>query len=128
MAPKHSSQGLHKLGYIEGQTIVIEPRHAADRAERLPDLAAELVRLNVDVIGAGFAKRAGCQASDQNDSRCIPRSRRSCGQGPVPRLARPGGNVPGLASLSPEVGGKRLQLFKETVPSASRVADVVESD
>ena len=72
MAPKHSCQGLHELGYIEGKTIVIEPRHAGDRAERLPDLAAELVRLNVDVIVAGASQSAlSCQASDQNDSRCV---------------------------------------------------------
>jgi putative tryptophan/tyrosine transport system substrate-binding protein len=116
-------QGLRDLGYIEGQNIVIEYRHAADRAERLPELAAELVRLKVDVIVA-----AGSQAAlaAKNATQTIPVIFTGVGdpvaQGLVASLARPGGNITGLASLSPEVGGKRLELLKEVVPAASRVA------
>ena len=115
-------QGLRDLGYIEGQNIVIEYRHAAGRAEGLPDLAAELVRLNVDVIVAGASQsvRAARQAT-----KTIPIVFHGVGdpvaQGIVASLARPGGNITGLASLSPEVGGKRLELLKEVVPTASRV-------
>jgi putative ABC transport system substrate-binding protein len=115
-------QGLRDLGYIEGQNIVIEYRHAAGRAERLPDLAAELVRLNVDVIVAGASQsvHAAKQAT-----KTIPIVFHGVGdpvaQGIVASLARPGGNITGLTSLSPEVGGKRLELLKEVVPTASRV-------
>jgi putative ABC transport system substrate-binding protein len=115
-------QGLRDLGYIEGQNIIIEYRHAAGRAERLPELAAELVRLNVDVIVAGASQsaRAAKQAT-----KTIPIVFHGVGdpvtQGIVASLARPGGNITGLASLSPEVGGKRLELLKEVVPTASRV-------
>ena len=123
--PEAFLQGLRELGYIEGQNIVIEYRHAAGRAERLPDLAAELVRLNVDVIVAGASQsvRAAKQAT-----KTIPIVFHGVGdpvaQGIVASLARPGGNITGLASLSPEVGGKRLELLKEAVPTASRVAVV----
>jgi putative tryptophan/tyrosine transport system substrate-binding protein len=123
--PEAFLQGLRELGYIEGQNIVIEPRHAADRAERLPDLAAELVRLNVDVIVAGASQSA---LAAKQATKMIPVVFHGVGdpvgQGLVASLARPGGNITGLASLSPEVGGKRLELLKETVPSASRVAVV----
>jgi ABC-type uncharacterized transport system substrate-binding protein len=123
--PEAFLQGLRELGYIEGQNIVIEPRHAADRAERLPDLAAELVRLNVDVIVAGASQSA---LAAKQATKTIPVVFHGVGdpvgQGLVASLARPGGNITGLASLSPEVGGKRLELLKEAVPTASRVAVV----
>jgi putative ABC transport system substrate-binding protein len=115
-------QGLRDLGYIEGQNIVIEYRDAAGRAERLPDLAAELVRLKVDVIVAGASQstRAAKQAT-KTIAVVFHGVGDPVAQGIVDSLARPGGNITGVASLSPEVGGKRLELLKEVVPTASRV-------
>ena len=115
-------QGLRDLGYIEGQNIVIEYRDAAGRAERLSDLAAELVRLKVDVIVAGASQsaRAAKQAT-KTIAVVFHGVGDPVAQGIVDSLARPGGNITGVASLSPEVGGKRLELLKEVVPTASRV-------
>jgi putative tryptophan/tyrosine transport system substrate-binding protein len=108
-------QGLRDLGYIEGQNIVIEYRDAAGRAERLPDLAAELVRLKVDVIVAGASQstRAAKQAT-KTIAVVFHGVGDPVAQGIVDSLARPGGNIT-------EVGGKRLELLKEVVPTASRV-------
>ena len=121
-------QGLRDLGYIEGQNIVIEYRDAAGRAERLSDLAAELVRLKVDVIVAGASQsaRAAKQAT-KTIAVVFHGVGDPVAQGIVDSLARPGGNITGVASLSPEVGGKRLELLKEVVPTASRVVVFVES-
>ena len=116
-------QGLRDLGYEEGKNIVIEYRWAEGRAERLPDLAAELVRLKVDVIvshgtpGPLAAKHATSTIPIVMTSAGDP-----VGSGLVASLARPGGNVTGLNLLAPELGGKRLQLLKEVVPGVSRVA------
>jgi len=116
-------QGLRELGYVEGQNIIIEYRYAEGRAERLPDLAAELVSLKVDVIVAGgtLAPLAAKQAT-----RTIPIVLAAAGDpvgtGLVPSLAKPGGNVTGLSNLSRELTAKRLQLLKEIVPGLSRVA------
>ena len=110
-------QGLRELGYLEGQNIVIEQRHAADRADRLSAFAAELVDRRVDVIIA-----AGSQAvhAAQKTTRTIPivmtGSSDPVGTGFVVSLARPGGNITGLSLLSPELSGKRLELLKEVVP------------
>jgi ABC-type uncharacterized transport system substrate-binding protein len=116
-------QGLRDLGYVEGQNIVIEYRQAAGRADRLPELASELVRLNVDVIVVVASQSA---LAAKKATRTIPVIFTGVGdpvaQELVASLARPGGNITGLASLSPEVGGKRLELLKEVVPAASRVA------
>src|SRR5213594_1479201 len=116
-------QGLREVGYVDGQNIVIEYRYAEGKAERLPDLAAELLRLKVDVIVAGgtpaplAAKRA---------TRTIPIVMAAAGDpvgtGLVASLAQPGGNVTGLSNFSAELTGKRLQLLKEVVPGVSRVA------
>jgi putative tryptophan/tyrosine transport system substrate-binding protein len=117
-------QALHELGYIEGQNLVIEYRWAEGRDERLPDLAAELVRLPVDVLvpsGGSTAIRAAQQAT-----RTIPivmvGASDPVAQGFVASLARPGGNITGLSLLNPELVGKRLELLKETVPQSTRVA------
>jgi putative ABC transport system substrate-binding protein len=110
-------------GYVEGQNILIEGRYYGDRTERLPALAAELVRLNVDVIVAGAppapeaAQRATSTIPIVMASHADP-----VGSGLVVSLARPGRNVTGLSALSPELVGKRLQLLKEAVPRISRVA------
>ncbi len=116
-------QGLRELGYVEGQTIAIEYRFAEGRPERLPALAAELVRLQVDVIVATAppAPEAAKQATST-----IPivfcLSGNPIAEGLVASLARTGGNMTGLASIAPELLGKQLELLKEVVPKVSRVA------
>jgi len=115
-------QGLRELGYVEGQNIAIEYRYAEGVEERLPNLAADLVQLNVDVIfvtgttGTQAAKRA---------TKTIPVVMASVtdpvGTGLVASLAHPGGNVTGLSNFS-ELGGKQLELLKEAFPRVTRIA------
>jgi putative ABC transport system substrate-binding protein len=116
-------QGLHELGYIEGQSIAVEYRFASGQIERYPGLAAELVRMNVDVIVAPATPQA--LAAKQATS-SIPivfvLVADAVGAGLITNFARPGGNITGLTSSSAELGGKRLELLKEMVPKASRVA------
>jgi len=116
-------QGLRDLGYVEGQNVVIEYRYADGRAERLPDLAGELVSLKVDVI---VASGTPAPLAAKNATKTIPIVMASAGDpvgtGLVASLARPGGNVTGLSTLTPELGRKRLQLVKEVLPGVSRVA------
>jgi putative ABC transport system substrate-binding protein len=116
-------QGLHGLGYVEGQNIALEQRWAEGRFDRLPSLAAELVRLNVDVIVT--ASTPAVQAAQQA-TRMIPIVMTVVSDPVesdfVASLARPGGNVTGLSLMHPELSGKRLQLLKEVVPKVSRVA------
>jgi ABC-type uncharacterized transport system substrate-binding protein len=116
-------QGLRDLGYVEGRNIVIEYRYAGEKYERLPALAAELVRLKVDVIVSHGTP--GPLAAKQATS-VIPIIMTSAGDpvasGLVSSLARPGGNVTGMSLMVPELGGKRLQLLKEILPGLSRVA------
>lgn len=115
-------QGLHELGYAEGRNISLETRWAEGRPERLPALAAELVRLKVDVIvAAGPAAEAASQATTTIPI-VVPVSRDLVALGLAASLARPGGNVTGLATLSTELPGKWMELLKEILPSASRVA------
>jgi putative ABC transport system substrate-binding protein len=116
-------QGLRDLGHVEGRNIVIEYRYADEKYERLPALAAELVRLKVDVIVSHGTP--GPLAAKQATS-AIPIVTTTAGDpvaaGLVSSLARPGGNVTGLSFMAPELGGKRLQLLKEILPGLSRVA------
>src|SRR5947199_4326052 len=116
-------QGLREVGYVDGQNIVIEYRSAEGRAERLPDLAAELVSLKVDVIVAGGTPPP---LAAKHATRTIPIVMAAAGDPVgselVASLARPGGNVTGLSTFTPELAGKRLQLLKEGVPGVSRVA------
>jgi len=116
-------QGLRDLGYVEGRDIVIEYRDAGGKVERLPALAAELVALKVDVIMAGSAPHA---MAAKRATRTIPIVFISAGDrvadGLVTSLARPGGNVTGLSSLTPERIGKCLELLTQAVPGVSRVA------
>jgi len=116
-------QGLRELRYIEGQNIAIEYRFASGQVERLPRLAAELVRLKVDVIVANST--ASALAAKQATS-TIPIVfavvADAVGAGLIANFARPGGNITGLTSSSAELGGKRLELLKQVVPKASRVA------
>ena len=116
---------LRERGYIEGQNIAIEYRYAEGKRDRLPELAAELVRLKVDIIvvagGASWIRAA------KNATKTIPIVMMGVGVDPVKAglvesLARPGGNVTGITNLNTELGGKRLELLKEAVPKVARVA------
>jgi len=116
---------LHELGYIEGQNIAFEHRSAEGKPDRLPKLAAELVRLNIDIIVA--AGGASVVRAANNATKTIPIIMVGQGLDPVEsglveRLARPGGSVTGLTLLTGELGGKRLELLKEAVPKVARVA------
>ena len=115
-------QSLRDVGYLEGQNIVIEWRFADDRAERLSALAAELARLRPDaIVTAGDAAiRAARQATTTIP--IIAGTDDLVGEGHVASLARPGGNVTGVSILAPELNAKRLDLLKEAVPKASRIA------
>jgi putative ABC transport system substrate-binding protein len=116
-------QGLRERGWVEGRNAVIEWRFAEGRMERFPDLAADLVRLKVDLIVTlgGPAARAAKQATTTIPIVAVAVSD-PVGQGFVASLARPGGNVTGLATLFPELAVKRLGLLKEALPRVSRVA------
>jgi len=114
--------GLRELGYVEGQNLVIEYRYA-EGFERLPELAAELVRLQVEVI---VASGVPAIRAAQHTTRTIPivmaGTADPVAAGVVASLARPGGNTTGLSFLSAELPGKRLELLKEAVPQSTRVA------
>lgn len=116
-------QGLRELGYIEGQSIAVESRFASGQVERYPELAAELVRLKVDVIVAPATPQA---LAAKQATGSIPivfvLVADAVGAGLITNFARPGGNTTGLTSSSAELGGKRLELLKQMVPKASRVA------
>jgi len=116
-------QGLRQLGYVEGKNIVIEFRYAEGKFDRLPDLAAEIVHLKVDVIvvAADQAIRAAKQATATIPIVMVgPADPVELGL--IASLARPGGNLTGLSFASTELNGKRLELLKETFPKISRVA------
>jgi putative ABC transport system substrate-binding protein len=115
-------QELSKLGWIEGKNITIEYRFAEQKPERLPELAADLVRLKVDLIVVTATPPA---VAVKKATTTIPivmtNAGNPVGAGLVASLARPGGNVTGLASLSPELGTKRLEILKDAVPKLARV-------
>src|SRR5262245_29638528 len=116
-------QGLRELGYVEGQDIAFEWRTAEGKADRLPGLAAELVRLKVDVIVTGGA---GATRPAKEATSTIPivmaQDSDPVGSGFVASLARPGGNITGLSTLHPTINGKRLEILREVLPRLSRVA------
>ena len=121
-------QRLRELGYIEGQNIVFEYRYAEGKQDRYPELAAELVRLKVDVLvtaGAPAARAA------KNATATIPivfaGASDPVGTGIVSSLAQPGGNITGLSLMVPDLDGKRLELLKEAFPKVARVAFLWES-
>jgi putative ABC transport system substrate-binding protein len=119
------TNALQELGWIEGQNIAIEWRYAENRLERLPELAAELVRLNVEVIvaigtlGPLAAKRATSTIPIVMTAAGDP-----LGSGLVASLAQPGGNVTGMSLMVPDIAGKRLELLKEILPRLVRVAEL----
>jgi putative ABC transport system substrate-binding protein len=121
-------QGLRALGYVEGQNLIIEDRYAEGSPERLRDLAAELVRLKVDVM---VAEGAAAIRAAQHATRTIPIVMAATwdpvGQGFVASLAQPGGNITGLSFLGAELPGKRLEILKETVPQSTRIAVLISA-
>jgi putative ABC transport system substrate-binding protein len=121
-------RGLRALGYIEGQNVTIETRHADGKLDRLPDQAAELVRLKVDVI-VTYATTA--VRATQNATRTIPIvmafSGDPVGERFVATLARPGGNITGLSATVPEMAAKRLEYLKAIAPTLSRVAHLTST-
>ena len=119
------SQGLCELGYVEGTSIVVEYRGAAGKIERLPDVAGELFRLNVDVIVAPNTPAArAVQQVTTSVPIVVPVMGDPVGHGLVVGLGHPGGNITGLTFLGPELLPKRLALalLKEALPAVSRVA------
>ena len=122
-------QGLRELGQVEGKTFVLEARYAEGKFERFPELARELVRLKVDVIVVATDVAI---AAVKQETRTIPivmaNSADPVGTGFVASLARPGGNVTGLSTVSADLSGKRLALLREAVPGLSRVAFLWNSD
>src|SRR5689334_21127897 len=116
-------QGLRELGYVENKNIVIESRYAEGNLDRLPALAAELVRLKVAVIvSSGPAPTRVAKRATSTIPIVMAQDSDPIGNGFVASLARPGGNITGLSTLAPELAGKRLELLKEIVPRLSRVA------
>src|SRR5262245_49456476 len=119
-------RALRALGYIEGQNIAIEYRYAEGKVDQFPELLAELVRLKVDIIVASGGTRLVLAARNATKTIPIVMAGGAGGDpveaGFVESLARPGGNVTGITTLSRELGGKRLELLKEAVPKVARVA------
>ena len=116
-------RGLQELGYVEGQTIAIEPRYGEGKLDRLPALASELVSLKVEAIIAGGSTAI---RATKNATKAIPIVM-AHGSDPVAlkyvaSLSHPDGNITGLTHMAPELGGKRLELLKDIIPQLSRVA------
>src|SRR5499426_3574681 len=122
-------QGLQSLGYTEGQTIAIEWRFAQEKFDPLPELASELVRLKVDVIvtSGGYPTVQAVQKATTTIPIVMTNVNDAVGLGLVASLARPGGNTTGLSSLTPGLSGKMVELAKETIPKASRVATLANT-
>ena len=120
---KAFQQSLHELGYLEGKNIVIEWRYAEGKFDRLPELAAELVRLKVElIVTAGPQATRPVKQATSTIPIVMAQDPDPVGDGFVASLGRPGGNITGLSSLAPELSGKQLELLKEIVPRLSRVA------
>ena len=115
-------QELSKLGWIEGKNITIEYRFAEQKPERLPELAAELVRLKVDlIVVSGTAAALAAKKATTTIPIVMTNVGDPVGEGLVASLARPGGNVTGLSSLATELNTKRLEILKDAVPKLARV-------
>jgi len=115
-------QRLRELGYVEGQSIAFEYRYAYGKIERLAELAAELVRLRVDVIATSGFTPAQAVKNATGTIPIVIEASDPVGSGLVASLARPGGNITGFASLATELAGKRFELIKDVLPKVSRVA------
>ena len=127
--PKEFLQAMGRLGYVEGRNIAFEYRAAVGREERLPALAAELVKLNVDVIVApGVLPALAAKEATKSIPVIYTGGADPVAAGLVTSVARPGGNVTGITELSSELTGKRLELIKETSPKISTVTVLVRKD
>jgi len=116
-------QGLRNLGYVEGKNIVVEWRSAEGKADRLPELAAELVRLNVEIIvTVGPTDTQVVKKATNMIPIVFAQDNDPVANGFVASLARPGGNITGLSTLAPEISGKQLELLKEISPKLTHVA------
>jgi len=116
-------EGLRDLGYAEGKNIIIEWRYAEGKPERLPALAAELVRLKVDaIVTGGEAATRPAREATSTIPIVMTQEADPVGTGFVTSLARPGGNITGMSRIAPELSGKRLEILKEVVPKLSRIA------
>ena len=121
-------QGLRELGYVEGKNIIIEFRSADGKLDLLPAVAAELVRLKVDIIVTGGATATHpAKEATVTIPIVMTSDNDPVGSGHVASLARPGGNITGLSNFSPELSGKRLELLKEIIPRLSRVCVLANS-
>ena len=115
-------QELDKLGWIEGKNITIEYRFAEQKPERIPELAAELVRLKVDlIVVAGLGPALAAKSATTTIPIVMMYSSDPVAAGLVASLARPGGNITGTSSLAPELNTKRLEILKDAVPKLARV-------
>ena len=122
-------QALRELGYVEGKNIIIERRYAEGKSDRLPVLAAELVGLGSDVIvSSGPTATRSAKEATSTIPIVMMFDDDPVGSGFVARLARPGGNITSLSTLSPEISGKQLELLKETVSKIARVAVIGTSN
>jgi len=120
--------GLRELGYLEGKNILIDYRYSEGKLDRLNELAAELVRLKVDVIlTSGSTSTRAAKEATVTIPIVMGQDPDPVGNGFLASLARPGGNITGLSSLGREISGKRLELLKEIVPKVSRVAVLADS-
>jgi putative ABC transport system substrate-binding protein len=117
-------QGLHALGYVEGQNLALEQRHAEGHYERLPDLAADLIRLRVAVlVAAGSAAILAAQRATSTVPIVMVGGGGDPGaSGVIASLAHPGGNITGVSSLQVALSGKRVEILKEVMPAVSRIA------
>jgi putative ABC transport system substrate-binding protein len=121
-------EGLRELGYIEGKTILFEVRHADGHLDRLPQLADELVRLNVDAIFVtGNQAAAAAKRATNKIPIVVGGAGDLVGTGLVASLANPGGNLTGSTRMSTELGGKRIELLKDVIPKVSRVAVILST-
>jgi putative ABC transport system substrate-binding protein len=122
--------GLADVGLMEGKNIALEYRYADGKPERLPDLAAELIRLPVDIIVAvgGTPPAQAAKKATQTIPIVIVNVADAVGDGLVASLSRPGGNITGLSTFAPELSGKRLELIKDMIPGISRVAVLANRD
>jgi putative ABC transport system substrate-binding protein len=119
-------QELSKLGWIEGKNIIIEYRFAEQKNERIPELAAELVRLKVDlIVVSGGPTPFAAKKATSTIPIVMATSTDPVGEGLIASLARPGGNITGTSGLSPELGTKRLEILKDAVPKLVRVGYLV---
>ena len=122
-------QGLRELGYVEGKNIIIEWRSAEGKSERRAEIAAELVRLKLDaLISAGPTVTRVLREATSSIPIVMAQDTDPVGSGFVHSLAKPGGNITGLAALAPEMSGKQLEVLKQVVPKLSRVAVIGNSN